>query len=266
MGAHKNRKQRFLQKHPYCCFCGGGEQATEIDHIPSRQLFDHRAWPEHFEFPACRKCNQCTRDEEQIVALLSKIYTTPDRPVPPAELRKIWKAALNNYPSLVVEMVPSMSQRDTVLNRFASNDQSRLVPPYAGIANARGPIVNQAISKFAVKLTCALHYKHTATILSGNGIIGMKWFTNEVLLSGGIPVNFGSFIKTPPPMQRANIDLTDQFDYKFGIDIEHSASVFFCSFRLSFAMFAVASADPSYLSVTDGGLQILRPFQHRNQP
>jgi hypothetical protein len=266
MGARKNRKQRFLQKHPYCCFCGGGERATEIDHIPSRQLFDRREWPEHFEFPACRECNQCTRNEEQIVALLSKIYTVPGRLGPSAELRALVKAILNNYPNLLSEMVPSLSQRDTVLSQIASNGRTELVLPYAGVANARGPVVNQAVSKFAIKLICALHYKHTATILPVHGIIGMKWFTNEVLLRGGIPVNFGSFIRQPPPMRRANIELTDQFDYKYAIDVECAASVFFCWFRLSFAIFAVASADPSYLDVPEGRLQILRPFQHRNPP
>ncbi len=45
------RRQAFFEKHPMCCFCGGGTPAIEMDHIPARYLFTGRQWPEGYVFP-----------------------------------------------------------------------------------------------------------------------------------------------------------------------------------------------------------------------
>jgi len=72
MGDRARRRREFLKKHPLCCFCGGTTPATTIDHVPSRQLFNNKGWPEGYEFPACELCNGAARDAEQVVAMLAR--------------------------------------------------------------------------------------------------------------------------------------------------------------------------------------------------
>lgn len=47
----KKRKQEFLKQHPVCFNCGTAAATTE-DHVPSRECFVDRHWPEGFVFPA----------------------------------------------------------------------------------------------------------------------------------------------------------------------------------------------------------------------
>src|SRR5271157_3478724 len=71
--AKKGKKARFLMKHPYCCFCGGTELATTLDHVPPKACFPEGFWPEEFEFPACKACNNGTSKYDQIFGFYSML-------------------------------------------------------------------------------------------------------------------------------------------------------------------------------------------------
>ena len=48
MGEAKRRKKlsaRILEKHPFCCYCGGNERATTIDHVPAKIVFPYKRAP-----------------------------------------------------------------------------------------------------------------------------------------------------------------------------------------------------------------------------
>ena len=112
-GMATNRRMRrrvFLAKHPTCIFCGGETPATTEDHVPSRQLFHGRNWPEEFIFPACQRCNADTRHEEQVVAMLARLYPDAETEEKRKEMERIIKAVDSNYPEVLVEMQPSSHQ------------------------------------------------------------------------------------------------------------------------------------------------------------
>jgi hypothetical protein len=100
--AKANRK--FLAHHTTCCFCGGTQPATEVDHIPSRSCFDERQFPEGFEFPSCNACNSGSSSDEQVVAMFSRVYSHPAVPAKPNEIQKYLKGISNNNPEILSEM------------------------------------------------------------------------------------------------------------------------------------------------------------------
>src|SRR5580704_10792852 len=115
----KNRSRilrEFLARHPTCIFCGGNTPATTRDHVPSRQTFHNRAWPEGYEFPSCQSCNKATRHEEQVMAMISRFYPEARTDAEKEEMMCIIKAVRKNYPGVIPELLPSPE----VIRRYAS--------------------------------------------------------------------------------------------------------------------------------------------------
>jgi hypothetical protein len=69
MGAATRHRQAFLRNHKTCAFCGGGAPSSTIEHCPPRSMFQHRQWPEGFEFPACQACNKGSSDHDLVIAM-----------------------------------------------------------------------------------------------------------------------------------------------------------------------------------------------------
>src|SRR5260221_10070451 len=62
----------FLKQHPLCCFCGGQEPASTIDHQPARIIFPDKLRPKGLEFPACADCNRKTSSDEALLAFVCR--------------------------------------------------------------------------------------------------------------------------------------------------------------------------------------------------
>ena len=73
MGSATRRRKLFLTANPVCAFCGGCTPATTIEHCPPRAMFQHKQWPEGFEFPACEACNKSSSDDDLVVAMLARM-------------------------------------------------------------------------------------------------------------------------------------------------------------------------------------------------
>jgi len=85
------------------------------------------------------------------------------------------------------------------------------------------------------RLFCALHYKHTGSILPRDGKIFIGWLTNAYTHRGEGFSEFLSLLRERPTLTRTNISLNDQFDYSCLKDPSGSSfSAFFCVFRTSF--------------------------------
>src|SRR5215213_5524056 len=95
MGQGRERLLKFLQQHPFCCFCGGSTFATTRDHVPSRGMFAGRIWPEGYEFPACYDCNHGTQRDDAIVAVCSRIHSG-NRDQTPQE-KEEWRKQLRAF-------------------------------------------------------------------------------------------------------------------------------------------------------------------------
>jgi hypothetical protein len=66
--------KKFIQQHPWCCYCGGTAAATTIDHVPAKITFAGKARPKDLEVPSCSSCNDKTRMIDQVGALFARFY------------------------------------------------------------------------------------------------------------------------------------------------------------------------------------------------
>ena len=169
MGRKSERRREFLEKHPLCCFCGGVSKSVEIAPLQSRVIFDNRQWPEEYEFPTCKPCNQLTRHYEQVVGLLSRIYPDAATDEQRKEVIERIRAVKYNYPAVLDEMLPTFRQlrqaRKELNLSFPDSGSIRNLP----ILSVKGPLVNKAVTPFGAKLAFALFYKHTGIIVQREG-------------------------------------------------------------------------------------------------
>lgn len=96
-----SKTKRFLLDHPYCCFCGGAELATTIDHVPPKACLPEGHCPEEFEFPACEQCNGESRRDDQLFGFYAQLLDFNESNRTPADVAKITKlrdSISHNFP------------------------------------------------------------------------------------------------------------------------------------------------------------------------
>lgn len=259
MGQRSARKSAFLRKHPVCCFCGGFTPSAEPDHMPSRVMFRARQWPEGYEFPACVACNRATRHDEQVVAMLARMFPDPVTPEEKAEVIERVRAVGHNYPELLVEMQPDIRQLRTAAAKYG------LAKPKGGTfrdipgLSVRGPLVNGAINNFSRKLFCALYYKHAERILCANSGIAVRWYTNLQIEADEIPRSLASVLNQFPKLERSSRPLDDQFFYRWGISETKEVAAFLALFGRSFGILGFVNQRVSEFNLPKDAV-ILQPF------
>ena len=190
MGQAMSSRQKFLRNHPYCCFCGGSELATTRDHIPSRACFNKRNWPEGFEFPACEPCNSKTRDDEQWVAVLSRMLPNATAPNIDSETEKYFLGLANNSPDILlgIKAVPFSDKSGAIFE----------LPPQA----------KSATLKVFDRWARALHYRETHVIAKKDARIFSEFIPNTELT---VPAEIA--MGTEHILARNGINLTHQARY-----------------------------------------------------
>lgn len=258
--SRKSRKAAFLAVHPLCIFCGGTTASAEPDHVPSRQMFHAKQWPEGYEFPACASCNRATKDVEQIVATFARIYPDPSTEAEAAEMRAALRAVANNYPRVLIQSRPRAIDVRRFLRAHGIRKDPNVATSEMPLLSAEGPLVRLAVGNFARKLFTALHYKHTGKIVPAAGGVFWKFFSNADSLSGAIPPGIFELAQGVPALKRGKADIESQFSYRFRCSDDGAMGVYFAVFRFSFAFLGYvrmnAAAFPAEL---DG--RIVRPLQ-----
>ena len=162
MALRSGRKARFLKQNPFCYFCGGGGAASgEFDHLPSRASFDNRHFPDGFEFPACGPCNESTKDDEQVVALLSRADSNLEAATIPDEIGRYMQGVANNNPEVFTAMVGEHGRLDENHGVFGLNDAT-----------------DQAFIHVLTRWAKAFHYRETGFIVSACAPHPHQYFTN----------------------------------------------------------------------------------------
>jgi hypothetical protein len=243
VGTNSNsRRGNFFARHSKCCFCGGGRVAEEIDHVPSRAIFRDRQWPEEYEFPACAKCNRATRHDEQIVAMLSRIYSNGGSPEDDLDFAEKFRAVAHNYPDVIREMQPMKSQLRDAGRRYGIRPVSGQLLSDLPLLSVRGPLVNQAVDNFSRKLACALFYKNAGRIVPPHAPIAVRWYANLQIENEEIPRELAPLLGAIPTLVRAKTSLEDQFFYRWVASDTSSMAAFLSFFRKSFAVLTFINA------------------------
>jgi hypothetical protein len=154
-----SKTKRFLLDHPYCCFCGGAEPSTTIDHVPPKACFPEGYYPEEFEFPACDKCNDGSRRDDQLFGFYSQLLDFNESNRTPADLAKIAKlqdSIAHNFP----DALPDASTARPIYNVG-----SVITPSPLAIVVRTPDLFREPIETLERKLTHALYYRETGRAL-----------------------------------------------------------------------------------------------------
>jgi hypothetical protein len=217
VGSGTKRKQAFLRNHPVCFNCGVAPATTE-DHVPSRQCFVGRQWPEGYVFPACGPCNTKLAKIEQAMALLIRLADQDESRIDKDELLRMINGVRNNTPDLLPREFTDSSKR-----REAIKAAKCVSKP--GETEEDAPVVEmppgwqRAVHGFSRKLTLALHYKEVGCPLPQAHWLRTSFFQFSDVAAPDIVSQFQRLLPQFRRGERRSTDLGDQFQYVF----EHSA-------------------------------------------
>lgn len=248
-----------LRDHPWCIFCGGVTKAVELDHIPARVSFARRAWPHGYVFPSCRSCNARSSQDEQIIALFSRLYPDASTEAEANEVNSMFKAMANNHPDLLSQLQPTARQVRSFLKKSGIELPPGTFLHEFPILSAAAPRLNDAMATVTRKLILALHWKHTGIIIPPQGGITWRWYSNVDKYLGNLPDLLFEVIRPAEVPMRGQFDLSDQFHYAYATAPDGAFSLFFVAFRQAFAIAAAASTDASSLKVHPA-FELLRPY------
>lgn len=240
-------RERFLLRHPLCAFCG--DAATTIEHCPPRALFQERAWPEGFEFPACESCNSGTADIDLVVSMLARMDPIGNAGDTDGKQAGYMRNVNGGFPRLFREMMPTAVEA----RRF--NRQCGIVPGPGQSHQQVCPVkvpkdIDAAVCVFARKLTQAIFYQKTRTIFPSSGRLALNWFTNADLFREGRYIVFELLKQIGgevPVLQRAGTNLSSQFQFKWSISDDGRYVVLQALFGNAFGFVVLGSLAPGIL-------------------
>jgi len=251
MGEAKRRKTKFLDGKPFCILCGGGIPAETEDHIPPKAMFKDHLWPENHSYPACKKCNHDSRQEDLLVSFLVRLGHEDVTESQIFETQKLMRGMTNNHLKITRKMM------NVSVRKKRNFSVKTGLQPY-GDSYSDVPLLNlpeemrSAIETFAAKLTKALYYKITKHPFPNNGAIRLRWYSNAQLLQSPQDhlekamkmLHFTNEIK------REKLNLRDQFDYVYSMADDNSLGMMACKLGVSLLFFVIFSIDPSVVDET----------------
>lgn len=248
-------REKLLKDNPRCCYCGA--MATTTDHCPPRALFYNRKWPEGYEFPACKLCNDEARPDEQLVSVLAKVWAWRSHTQPEQEYwQDQLKGLRNNQPEVTQEMLQNATRNGQrrALRRIYGEDGDALRRLGYGVANV-GPRARAAIDRFTVKLGKALFYKHTGKLLDGE-----LWHSH---FSAPTRPDSRSLLETLTSIAtlqsitfREGNSLHDQFIYRFNYT-DGSEPILYAVVQFSDQMmFSILAASKAFVKAVGGKLDL----------
>lgn len=258
MGQARIRKEKFFSNHPICCFCGGHRSASTLDHIPSRSFFRNRRWPEGYVFPACEECNAATSGIELITAVVFRMASSQQDV---EETVKHLREMRRRHPDIMQSLFPT----STAIRRWLRESKLSLPPgtttkdlPLVSLAH---PEIRDAVRLYARKIFLSIFYKHTSVIFPSGGEIHFGWYTNGTPSSKVPKLDLLDGLQSSGSLKRGNIELSDQFRYRYGFTPE-GAGVVHISFNEGVAMYGVLLPEPTSDEPDVHALAKLKPFSH----
>lgn len=238
-----NARAVAFAKTDLCIFCGGSKKATTVDHCPPRAIFSERKWPEGYVFPACIQCNDGSKEAENWIAVLARMYSLDDVEASGAarEIMRIGRSLLK--PAVLREMMLSSRAKRQLARRVGVDlepGQTFSEFPLIKVPDA----AKASVPVFASKIAKALHHLHTDRIVPTEAAIEHRWFTNYHNAAGRVPEEIFTVPTGLPAIRRGKVDLGNQFNYRFGVANNGELSMFTIWFRNSFCMVVMITFDP----------------------
>ena len=226
--------EEFRKQHPHCCFCGGNEETETRDEVPPRSMFLEKVWPEGYQFPACKKCNQGSRLQDQLLALISRISVL-DQHQEPIQSQII--AINNNQPQNLPRTTNSSIEAKKLLRALGISKPAGTFAADYPVALVPAETMRE-IDLVCLKLFCALYYMHVGKIVPRSSRVAILTTTNQILdLEDPFGWQMHETLVNRPRIARGTKDLTDQFNYRWGL--EPATGDFACSFHLRMSVFGM---------------------------
>lgn len=242
MGDRKRRRDAFFKKHPKCCFCGGDTPATTEDHQPGRVFFKGRHWPEGFVFPACKSCNDASRESEELLAVLIHGEAESDDR---SKFLSLAESVHRRYPDLFRGMLPA-STRETRHIMYKNGIERPI-----GVAYKDIPIIKldtdfwaPHLNTFARKLILALHYQSFGAPLPRNGGIWHFSYSNVDFMAGRFPEQILKLTENIAVPARQRSPMGEQFMIRWNVVPNTRTAIFLCQLQNRLAVCGVSTETP----------------------
>ncbi len=242
-GANKKRRQRFLEEHPWCCFCGGTAETETEDHVPARGLFFGRVWPEGYVFPACAECNNKASGDELILSWLTRVRIGPYNQQEEREYARASIELKRRYPAIwaAMELNPRVKTRQML--RQLTHPSPLLKSTDIVHSITLPDEMFEAGNRYGVKLAKALLYLHTKRVAPSSAIVKAWTFSNGGAMTEMFPHQILSVLDKDAVIQRMSTTLDDQFSYKYAVVEGGEAFAYVANFSESVVMVGAVFLD-----------------------
>ena len=158
----------FLADHPFCCFCGGEEIATTIEHLPARIVFPGKHRPKGLEFPACSSCNNQTRGDDSVLAVVARALGSmrPGSSISSDDVQRAARGARGVFPGFKLKGRQEHVNVNGVIRKV-------------GIFDVNHPTVHLCLCRLAAKFALTTFYHGHGRIADGTYRINTLWTHNQ---------------------------------------------------------------------------------------
>lgn len=163
------KAKAFVAVHPICCFCGGKEPASTIEHLPARIVFPKKHRPKGLEFPACASCNNQTSGDDSVLAIVAQAVGSMRTNIPSIDKKTLERAAWG-------------AQRSFPGFKLAGRQELRNVNGVirkVGVFSVNNPVVHTALCRLAAKFALAAFYELNKTIADETYRLNTMWVHSQ---------------------------------------------------------------------------------------
>jgi hypothetical protein len=212
-------------------------------------MFQNREWPVGFEFPSCFSCNNGTRKDDLLVAMLARMDPITEKGDLDGKLSGLMYEVNRQFPNIYEKMMPRAIEARRRKRQLGIRPHSGLTHQEAGGIKVTEEMHN-AVCTLARKLAKGVFYKETSKCFPNDGCLLLNWFTNVELYQHGTYKTFDALRDLPgkaPPLERTGHYLNDQFEYKLSISVDHGYMLLQAKFGNAFAFVVICSANVGVL-------------------
>lgn len=252
----RSATQKFIERFPDCCFCGGLRRTLTRDHMPPKALFDRAHRPDRLVMPSCDECNRGTSTADLTVSIISRWRMTLSDDEH-ADHRRLVAQVRMHHPELLAEWT-NLNPLEQLQAKYHLRKHGVPVPANAGMA-AIGPLTIRQLNLFSYKLALGLYFECFRTPLTNAGRVSAMWRTKEDVTKDGVPDILLRMMPKYGTLQQGQWNERETFEYRF--EVNEKDGLFICLARLRGGLFVVgfAGANADILKADNSGLDWIVP-------